>query len=104
MSWICANYPECDSYVGCHRNSRRPLGRLANKELRKWKLSAHAAFDPLWKRGLMGRNEAYRWLAAQLKIKVHKCHVGMFDVETCKRVVELSRGYKSMQEHYHVET
>ncbi len=29
--WLCG---PCDAYVGCHKNSDTPLGRLANAELR----------------------------------------------------------------------
>lgn len=87
--YLCA---PCDAYVGSHHGSTRPLGRLANAELRAWKMKAHAAFDPLWKpRGSegakMSRSEAYRWLAWCLGIDGSACHIGMFDVELCKRTV-----------------
>ncbi len=82
---------DCDAYVGCHPKSTRPLGRLANAELRQWKMKAHAAFDPLWKRGPMTRSEAYAWLAEELGIPAEECHIGLFDVETCCRVVDAAR-------------
>lgn len=82
--WLCSQYPKCDAYVGVHRGTRRPLGRMANSELREAKKRAHAAFDPLWKRS-MARKDAYVWLAGQLGIPVNKCHIGMFDVELCER-------------------
>lgn len=49
--WLlaCTRYPQCDAYVGCHGESKNPLGRLANAELRAAKKAAHAAFDPLWR-------------------------------------------------------
>jgi hypothetical protein len=106
--WACERYPTCDAYVGCHPGTETPLGRLANKELRKWKSAAHAAFDPLWKRKLeqrraeqgqypkaRARGSGYKWLAEQLGIPPEDCHVGMFDVETCRRVVELCSPYSS---------
>ena len=37
----------------------------------------------------MIRAEAYRWLAGRLGIEKDECHVGLFDAETCRRVVEL---------------
>lgn len=82
----------CDAYVGCHRTGTgdKPLGRLANAELRAWKSRAHAAFDPYWKNGGgMGRKTAYKRLAYRLGIKTDDCHIGMFDVETCQKVVEI---------------
>lgn len=77
----------CDAYVGTHKGTTKPLGRLANKELRKAKSAAHRAFDPLWKFGGMKRKEAYKWLAEVLNIKSADCHIGMFDVEMCEDVV-----------------
>ena len=77
----------CDAYVGCHPDTAKPLGRLANAQLRKEKMKAHAAFDPLWRRGDMTRTEAYKWLAEELKIAPQNCHIGMFDVGMCKAAV-----------------
>lgn len=79
----------CDAYVGCHRNTTKPLGRLANKELRRAKNNAHVVFDPLWKSKKMSRHSAYKWLAEKLQIEPRKCHIGMFDVEMCKRVISV---------------
>jgi len=79
----------CEAYVGCHPGGDKPLGRLADSQLRKAKQEAHAAFDPRW-RGLHGkRREAYRWLAEGLGIDFADCHIGMFDVAMCRRVVKL---------------
>ncbi len=86
-AWVCEYYPDdCDAYVGCHKNSDVPLGRLADAELRAAKKRAHAWFDPLWRGGGVGRSKAYRWLARQLGIPEADCHIGMFDVAQCKRV------------------
>ena len=86
--WVC--FP-CDARCGCHGTTDKPLGRLANAELREAKMRAHAAFDPRWKRGPHGRSAEYKWLAHELGIDVQECHIGMFDVETCDRVVGLCR-------------
>lgn len=77
----------CDACVGTHKGTTKPLGRLANKELRRAKSAAHRAFDPLWKFGDMKRKEAYKWLAEVLNIKLEDCHIGMFDIEMCEEVV-----------------
>jgi hypothetical protein len=98
--WACVS---CQAWVGCHPNTHRPLGRLADAELRKAKIAAHAAFDPLWQekyrrrlieRGpdykkFYARGSGYKWLAFQLGIDKKQCHIGLFDVETCRRVVEV---------------
>ena len=87
--WAC--FP-CDAWVGTHKNSptHAPLGRLANAELRRAKMAAHAAFDPWWKSGRMTRREAYKKLAELMGIDPKDAHIGMFDVEQCKTVVLLS--------------
>lgn len=83
----------CDAYVGTHKNTTIPLGRLANSELRLAKMFAHRSFDPLWKTGQMNRSKAYRWLARQLDIDASECHIGMFTIAQCRKVAELCDQY-----------
>ncbi len=89
--WLCA---PCDAWIGCHPRSKRhgfngteALGTLANAELRKARMRAHAAFDPLWREGAMSRTAAYRWLAEQLGIELDNTHIGHFDIRQCDEVV-----------------
>lgn len=89
LIWCCVNYPACDAYVGVHRGTDVPLGRMADADLRAWKGRAHALFDPIWRSGRMKRGQAYRWLARELGLIRDECHIGMFDVDRCKQVVEL---------------
>lgn len=91
MVWACINYPKCDAYVGVHKGTDKPLGRLANAELRKYKNKAHAIFDPIWQDRKMSRKEAYAWLASQLGLPVNETHIGMFDVDMCIKVIEVCR-------------
>ncbi len=94
--WEC---DPCEAWVGCHPGTTKPLGRLANKELRLAKIAAHDAFDGLWRRKVQkekcskshARSKGYAWLAAQLGISPQQCHIGMFDVAMCRRVVEVCR-------------
>jgi hypothetical protein len=79
----------CHAYVGCHASTGKPLGRLANAELRKLKMAAHAVFDPLWKNGCFSRSAAYAWLSDALGISPDECHIGMFDEEQCRKVVDV---------------
>lgn len=99
--YVCANYPRCDAYVGVHKGTYNPLGRMANAELRRWKGKAHKAFDVLWRRKMaivgcskkVARGLAYHWLSKQLGISERKCHIGMFDVAECKQVVDVCGPY-----------
>ena len=82
--WVCTH---CKAWVGCHPRTTTPLGRLANAELRKAKMAAHEAFDPLWRSGELSRSEAYAWLARTLGVSPANCHIGMFDVDGCNAVI-----------------
>lgn len=105
MIYLCS---PCLAWVGVHKGTDEPLGRLANAELRLWKKQAHAAFDPLWQRKLAlrrkqrgeeykavwARNSGYKWLAAQLGLTREECHIGLFDIDMCKRVVDVCTNWK----------
>ncbi len=92
--WVCQCQPGW-SWVGCHKHGEgnKPLGRLANKELRQWKIKAHEYFDPIWKENnkRYARKKAYQWLSRKMDIPFSECHIGMFDVDQCKKAVELCK-------------
>lgn len=48
--WACTSYPRCDAYVGCHPRTSKPVGTLANRELRLMRREAHNSFDWLWRK------------------------------------------------------
>jgi hypothetical protein len=95
----------CDARAGCHPDHTAkgggqgkgdtPLGRLANAELRKAKMMAHAAFDPLWRSGKMSRRRAYALLADRMGLAESDCHIGMFDVNQCHAVIRAASYIKS---------
>ncbi len=101
MIYLCR---PCDAYVGCHGNGKgdSPKGRLANAELRRWKIAAHDAFDPLWKYGPFRgrRNAAYAWLAEQMGLPKEKTHIGMFDVAECQQVIQICKNRKELKNGY----
>ncbi len=94
MCWLCK---PCDAYVGCHCNTQRPLGTMANKELREWRMKAHAAFDPLWQKYPKNRKgrrgQEYEWLAKKMKVK--EIHIGESNIETCKKIIEICSNLKT---------
>lgn len=73
-----------DAYVGCHNNTRTPLGTMAKNELRTWRMKAHAHIDPLWKSKRLKRATLYRrlndWFGKEI-------HIGEADVEMCKAII-----------------
>lgn len=81
----------CEARVGVHHATGEPMGRLADGALRKAKMRAHLAFDPIWKSKGMPRTAAYKWLTNAMAIKPTDCHMGMFDENECDDVVRLCR-------------
>jgi len=91
--WECP-LGECDRICGVHPNGK-PLGILASKALRAYRMDAHELFDQLWKpfmaqqlaypeesrpnKKLQGamRYRAYGWLAEQMGMKRDDCHIAM---------------------------
>jgi hypothetical protein len=85
----CYKCTKCDAYVGVHKGTDIPLGRMANKELRDLKKRAHALFDPIWQNGKKKRSQAYSDLAKKLGIKADECHFGWFDKEMLERSISI---------------
>jgi hypothetical protein len=98
--WPYAYYcDDCKAAVGCHPNTYIPLGRMADKETRQLRTKAHAAFDPLWRSGLMTRSKAYFWLACELKLDVAACHISWLSKQQLKQTVEIAAKYFAETAH-----
>ena len=83
-SYMCYYCKPCNAYVGCHNNTRKPLGTLANDELRSWRKKVHAKIDPLWKKHGWNRGSIYG------KLKRHfgkNIHIGESDIDLCKEII-----------------
>ena len=79
----------CGAFVGCHKGTSNPLGTLANAELRELRKQAHEVFDSLWKTKRMSRGQAYKWLSKELNKPQELTHIGMFEIEDCRKVIGL---------------
>lgn len=88
MMICCKNFPHCDSYVGTHEDDGTALGRLADKSLRQYKKVTHDAFDRIWMEKHCERKEAYEHLSNALEIPFEYTHIGMFNIETCKKAID----------------
>jgi hypothetical protein len=91
----CPNWPQCDGTHGAHPDGR-PLGTPGDSATKAARHRAHEAFDALrekrgWVGGSKQTNGAYVWLGRKLGIAEERikedCHIAMFDVATCERVV-----------------
>ncbi len=93
--YLCDSFPDCDARVGCHSNSIKPLGTLANRELRQWRSLAHRYFDPLWQSGIFtSRQAAYKWLARAMGLPPALTHVAMFNIRQCQRVIAVVKQFQ----------
>lgn len=96
MIYLCRS---CEAWVGVHDGTNKALGRLANKDLRRAKVSAHRLFNSLWRRVMSrdqiskskARGKAYKWLAGQMNLLPSECHIGMFSAEQCREAAALCR-------------
>lgn len=85
-SYMCYLCKDCDAYVGCHNNTKTPLGTLANKELREERRRTHEVLDPLWmsKRDRRkARTEVYKKIGSIIGEDVH---VGGSNIERCLEI------------------
>lgn len=91
--WLCRCQPGF-AYVGCHGGTQAPLGTLANRATRTARKRAHALFDPIWRKGVITRKEAYLWLAGILNVSAEQCHIARSGTEQCMQIVAacLARG------------
>jgi hypothetical protein len=97
--WACLR---CRAWVGCHKGTMIPLGRLADAHLRRWKRNVHAVFDPIWEARFHSKRASdpkytkaharggrYKRLAELMGIPRAECHIGMFDAERCKQAIAI---------------
>jgi len=86
MIWWCK---PCDAYVGCHNNTKDPLGSLANKELRELRKQSKQLWIVTenidWKDSISKKN-GYRKLRKQLG---YDFHFGESTLEECNKIIKL---------------
>lgn len=85
-SYMCYYCKGCDTYVGCHNNTRKPLGTMATCELREYRKKVHAKIDPLWNGDKHLRRNLYAYLS---KVLGYQYHTGESDIETCKKILTM---------------
>lgn len=88
MTWYCR---PCDARVGCHQNTMRPLGTMADAALRKTRMETHAAIDGIWRgkrKAKKKRSEMYAKLSDAIGEEVH---VGESDAARCAEIVRQAR-------------
>lgn len=94
---------DCGASVGCHAHTLSPLGVMASRKVRKLRVEAHKAFDPLWQGGLMSRTEAYEWLAALHGVDYADCHIGAMTQDELELTIRAARLHRTAVLRRHVK-
>jgi len=89
--YICSRWPSCDAYVSAHKKSKKPMGTLANSELRHKRILAHRALKSLEKQYKMEKRDVYIWLQSKLAFTEEQTHIAMFSEYLCDQVITLCR-------------
>lgn len=84
--FACSDFPACKGCHSAHKNGT-PMGIPADPETRQWRRKTHSLFDQLWQTKKLSRKDAYAWLAQTLDLTREQCHIGSFDIETCKKAI-----------------
>jgi hypothetical protein len=84
--FLCQN-DDCQARVGTHDGSKKPLGILADEELRRWRSTAHAAFDPIWQKTRRSRRAAYKMMQNAIGVSRSRAHIAMLDTGECKDLI-----------------
>lgn len=98
----------CDTRVGCHPGTKRPLGPMADAELRRARMLLHEQrLDPIWKGAIVAggyepedpkaraiitrtaRSRVYKWLGAQMGIEFH---TATLTLDQCRQAWRLLSG------------
>ena len=87
--YVCSNWPKCDAYVSAHRRDKRPMGNLANGDLRHKRILAHKALDEYRKLTHMEKWAVYIWLQGKLGMSENQLHIAKFSEEMCDQVIAL---------------
>lgn len=87
---IKENTPYGPKYTHCGLWAwgRHPLVDGATHRARR---AAHAAFDPIWQSGRMGRSQAYHALAEALGIDARDCHMKLMSRAMAERVPGIAK-------------
>ena len=89
--YLCSRWPACDSYVAAHKRDRRPMGTLANGDLRHKRILAHRALEDFRQSRRMDKWAVYLWLQGKLGLNEHQTHIGMFSEQMCDRVIAVCK-------------
>lgn len=87
--WQCRS---CKNFIGCHKNARKnklkPLGVIANQELKGARIKIHELIDPIWRNEKMKRGEVYAVISNELGYTYHTGELR--SIEEARRVWKIA--------------
>jgi len=84
----CSGWPNCKGKLGA-RPDGTPKGTPGTKLTKHRRIQAHRAFDLIWKRKLMSRGGAYRWLRQELGLTKKTARISQLTDQQCEGLIEL---------------
>jgi len=83
----------CLSFALTTNFNKNPFKFVSRKtyELYRWRVKAHKAFDKLFvgSEAIMSKREAYEYLQNLMGLSEEQAHIGNFDIEQCKELIDL---------------
>lgn len=77
--------PKCGKFIGCHPNTKKPLGVIPTDEMKKARIIIHDKMDYYWKNGKVSRHDMYKMMSKELGIVSY--HTGYTkSIEECRKV------------------
>jgi len=86
--YICSG--GCDAYVYCHNGTTKPMGKLANKELRQARIKAHKTMTIILNNGFMTKGELYKYLDVKMIAGRH-FHIAESDLYNCNEAIRVMK-------------
>lgn len=83
--YACNRWPACNGTLPANKDGS-PHGKPRKKSLQRARKRAHAAFDPMWKEGLVKRSVAYLWLQEVMGMEPEEAHMVAMTEEQCAKV------------------
>ena len=82
---------------GVHKKTMRPMGTLANGDLRHKRIEAHRALNQVVNSGIMTKKGIYIWLQNRFGLREKDMHIGKFSEYRCE---ETARECKALLEQH----
>lgn len=90
--WKCQSL-KCGALVSCHRDTKNPVGYMANERTRRLRSQCHKAFDMLWsvENSRWTRQTAYAWMAQLLSIPQDVANISKLTDDQMQTVIRESK-------------